>query len=79
MGRQALSERRTRRYSRLAGVEFERIIVRGSAGHWALFRTPDDRHGQVHLVPPYEVDWDDIWGHWSSCPMYADRHRAGTS
>jgi hypothetical protein len=70
MARQAVGEKRTRQVSRLSGVEIERILVRGGANHWAYFRTPDDRHGMVQMVPPYAVHWQDPDGvlyHWSSC------------
>jgi hypothetical protein len=72
MARQAVGEKRTRQVSRLAGVDIERILVRGNSNHWALVRTPDDRHGYVQMVPPYAVQWlEDTGGplcvHWSSC------------
>jgi hypothetical protein len=77
MARQAVGERRTRQLSRLAGVEFERILVRGGSNHWALFRTPNDRHGRVLMVPPYAVRWTGYGtDHWDSCNVDYSRLRS---
>jgi len=68
MGRQAVGPRRTRQLARLAGIAIERILVRGNSDHWALFRTPDDKHGRILMVPPYTVRWTGYGtGHWDSC------------
>jgi hypothetical protein len=66
-----MGPRRTRRLSGLCGTEIQRAIVRGGS-HWARFRTPGDRHGLVQTVHPYEVRWDDVSEHWSSCPGHDD-------
>lgn len=63
-----MGDKGTRRLSRNSGVDIQRALVRGGS-HWALFRTPDDRHGMVQTVPPYEVSWlDGPDPHWTSCP-----------
>ncbi len=67
MARQAVSEKRTRWYSRKSGVEIERILARGGSNHWMLFRTWDDRHGRINATT-FEVEWDTEPRHWSSCP-----------
>lgn len=68
MTRQALSSKRTRYYARKTGLPIERMLARGSSGHWIMFRTDDDRHGRVH-AGTFEVEWDgDPSRHWSSCP-----------
>jgi len=67
-----MGAKRTRRLARMAGVDIQRALVRGGS-HWALFRTPDDRHGVVQTVPPYEVAWTrDDDPHWTSCPGQRD-------
>lgn len=75
MGRSWFTERGVRRYALRTGLPLQAITARGGSGHWAVFRTVDDRHGMLHLVPPYEVDWREPWGHWSDCPPPTARHR----
>jgi hypothetical protein len=68
-----MSERGVRRLSKRCGVVLERVLVRGGCEHWALFRTPDDQHGSVLLVPPYSTHFDGPFSnqHWSSCTIDA--------
>lgn len=67
MGRQAVSDKRTRWYARKTGIPIERMLARGGTNHWIRFRTADDRHGAVHADGTFDVVWDAIPDHWSSC------------
>lgn len=62
--RQALSDKRVRRYARLTGLPIQRMLARGGSGHWIAFRIVHDRHGRVN-TSTLEVIWDNQ--HWSSC------------
>jgi hypothetical protein len=73
MARQVLSERRTRWYARKTGLPIQRMLARGGARHWIMFRTADDRHGDVHADGSFEVRWATFPDpHWTSCPGQRD-------